>query len=159
MLARILHDGEYVDVVLSGRKQRATGYGRRHLPEGSAGLPDASGIENHKTRRSQAADAVRVQGRHLQLFSMAEVRIWLQREEGQALHIQLAAVSRKQAKRDAGLCHLGAVRDRKKRQTQAGHRLAGRLWLQHLFYLDRNLPRAYRQEAGRSEERRVGKER
>ena len=46
-----------------------------------------------KTRRPQAADAVRLQGGDLELFSMAEIRIWVQREQGQALHLQLAALS------------------------------------------------------------------
>ena len=70
-------------------------------------------FENRKTGRSQAADAVRVQGRDLQLLSMAEIRIWVQRGESQALYIQPATLYRRQAKRDAGLRHLGAVRGRK----------------------------------------------
>ena len=43
--------------------------GRRHLPEGSAGLPDPPGIEDRQTGRPQAADAVRVQGRHHRAIS------------------------------------------------------------------------------------------
>ena len=76
-------------------------------------------VENHETRGPQAADAVRVQGRHCELFPVAEVRIRLQREQGQALHLQPAAVHRRQAKRDAGLCHLGAVRGRKGRRASS----------------------------------------
>ena len=85
---------------------------------------------------------------HLQLFPVAEIRIWLQRGEGQALHLQPAAVHRQQAKRDAGLCHLGAVRDREGGQVQAGDHPAGGLWFQHLLDPDRNPPRPDRQEAG-----------
>ena len=77
--ARLLHGREHADVVRCGRQQRAGGDGRRHVPEGSAGFPDPSGIEGHQARRPQAADAVRVQGRHHQLFSMAEIRIRIQR--------------------------------------------------------------------------------
>ena len=105
-------------------------------------------FEDRKTGRSQAADAVRVQGRDRQLFSMAEVRIWVQRGEGQALHIQPATLYRRQAKRDAGLRHLGAVRGRKGGQIQARDHLAGGLWFQHLLHLDRDPPRTDRQEAG-----------
>ena len=68
--------------------------------------------KNAQTRRPQAAYAVRVQGGRRQLFPVAEVRIRLQREQGQTLHLQPAAVYRRQAKRDAGLCHLRALRRR-----------------------------------------------
>ncbi len=54
-----------------------------------------------------------------ELFSMAEVRIRIQRGKGQTLYLQRAAVPRRQAERDAGLCHLGAVRDREKRQDSS----------------------------------------
>ena len=135
---RFLHGREHPDVVRRGRQQRAGGHGRRHLPERSAGPADASGIENHQARRAQAADAVRLEGRHFELLPMAEVRIWLQRGKGQAVHLQPAAVSRQQAKRDAGLCHLGALRDRKERQLQAGDHPARGLRLQHLFDPDRD---------------------
>src|SRR5260370_365605 len=79
-------------------------------------IPPASAQTLHNlsfgaNRHAEAADAVRDQGRHLQLTAMAEARLWIQRGEGQALHLQPAAVSRRQAKRDAGLCYLGAVRD------------------------------------------------
>src|ERR1700724_2103167 len=47
-----------------GGQQRARGDGRRHLPEGSPGLPDPSGIQGDKTRRAEAADTVRFQGRN-----------------------------------------------------------------------------------------------
>ncbi len=69
-------------------------------------------------------------------------------EQGQALHLQLAAIHRQQAERDAGLRHLGAVRGRKGRQVQAGRHPARRLRLQRLFDTDRDPPRARRQEAG-----------
>ena len=110
--ARLLHDREHAAIVRRGHQQRAGGRGRRHLPEGSAGFPDPSGNQNHQTRRSQAADAVGVQGRRRELFPVAEVRIWLQREQGETLHLQLAALHREQAERDAGLCHLRALRRR-----------------------------------------------
>ena len=93
--------------------------GRRHLPEGSAGLPDPPGSQDHQARRSQAADAVGVEGRRRELLPVAEVRIWLQREQGEALHLQPAALHREQAERDAGLCHLRALRRREGRGLQA----------------------------------------
>ena len=37
---------------------------------------------------------------------MAEIRIRVQREQGEALHLQFAALHREQAERDAGLCHI-----------------------------------------------------
>jgi len=67
--------------------------------------------EYHQARGAQTADAVRIQGRYLELFSVVEVRIRIQRGKGQAVHLQPAAVSRQQAKRDAGLCHLRALCD------------------------------------------------
>ena len=82
-----------------------------------------------------------------ELFPVAEVRIWLQREQGQALHLQLAALHREQAKRDAGLCHLRTLRGRKGRRIQAEGRAAGRLRLQRLFDPDRDPRRDRRQEA------------
>src|SRR6202790_2140194 len=145
--ARLLHGREHADVVRCGGQQRAGGDGRRRLPEGSAGLPHPSGIQGDKTRRAEAADSVCFQGRNFKLFSVAEIRIWIQRGEGQALYLQPAAVHRRQAKRDAGLCHLGAVRDRESRKIQARHHPAGGLWFQHLLDLDRNPPRTHRQEA------------
>ena len=82
-------------------------------------LLDTSGIGRQKAGRPQAADAVRVQGRYFKLFSVAEVRIWIQRGQGQALHLQRAAVPRGRAKRDAGLRHLRAVRDPKRRRNSS----------------------------------------
>ena len=63
-------------------------------------------FEGDETRGPEATDVVCVQGRHRELFSMAQIRIWIQREQGQALYLQLAAVPRQQTKRDAGLRHL-----------------------------------------------------
>ena len=40
-------------------------------------------------------------------------------DKGQALYLQFAAVHRRQAERDAGLCHLGAVRDRARRPNSS----------------------------------------
>ena len=94
--ARLLHGRQHADVVRRGRQQRADGDGRRDIPERSAGLLDPSRIQDHQTRRTQAADAVRVQGRHFQLFPVAEIRIRIQRRKGQALHLQSPAVSRRQ---------------------------------------------------------------
>jgi NitT/TauT family transport system substrate-binding protein len=53
-----------------------TGGGRGHVPEGSAGADDPSGIQNDQAGRSQAADAVRVQG------GMASYFQWLKAEYG-----------------------------------------------------------------------------
>ena len=135
---RFLHGREHADVVRRGRQQRAGGVGRRDLPEGSAGVPDASGIEDHQARGAEAADAVRLQGGHDQLLSMAEVRIRFQRQERPALYLQRAALHRHRAERDAGLCHLGAVRGRESRRLQARRHPARRLRLQHLFDPDRD---------------------
>ena len=49
--ARLLPQREHAAVVRCRRQQRARGRGRRHVPEGSAGLPDPSGIEGRQTRR------------------------------------------------------------------------------------------------------------
>ena len=110
---------KHAAIVRRGRQQRAGGRGRRHLPEGSAGFPDPSGNQGHQARGSQAADAARVQGRCRELFPVAEIRIRFQREQGQALHLQSAALHRQQAERDAGLCHLGAVRGREGRRASS----------------------------------------
>ena len=101
-----------------------------------------------EARRPQAADAVRLQGGHRQLFPVAEVRIRLQRGQGEALHLQPAAVPRRQAERDAGLRHLRALRDREAGRLQADRDPARRLRLQRLFDPDRDPPRSDRQEAG-----------
>ena len=45
MTANTLH------VVRRGRQQRAAGDGRRHLPEGPAGLPDPSGSQGRQDSR------------------------------------------------------------------------------------------------------------
>ena len=52
-----------------------------------------------------------------------------------------------QAERDAGLCHLRAVRGREGRRLQARRHPARRLRLQRLFDPDRDPPRNRRQEA------------
>ena len=53
------------------------GRGRRHVPEGPAGFADPSGIEGDETRGSEAADAVRVQGRASTTYFQ-----WLKSEYG-----------------------------------------------------------------------------
>ena len=145
--ARLLHEREHAAILRRGRQQGAGGDGRRHLPEGPAGLPDPPGSQDHQAGRPQAADAVGVQGRRRELFPVAEIRIWLQREQGETLHLQLAALHREQAKRDAGLCHLRTLRGREGRRLQAQRHPAGRLRLQRLFDPDRDPHRNRRQEA------------
>ena len=117
--ARLLHDREHAAIVRRGRQQRAAGRGRRHLPEGSAGFPDPSGNQKCKTRRPQAADAVRLQGRRRELFPVAEIRIRLQRKQGETLHLQSAALHREQAERDAGLRHLRALSPSRRRPASS----------------------------------------
>ncbi len=78
--------------------------------------PD-QGIE--KLEDLKAADAVHRARGLRDLFPVAQVRLRLRREAGEALHLQSAAVPRRQAQRDAGLRHLGAVRDRAAGRLQA----------------------------------------
>ena len=63
--------------------------------------------------------AVRLQGRHGQLFPVAEGRLRFRRIESEALHLQSAAVPRRQEFGDAGLRHLRALRDRDARRTSS----------------------------------------
>ncbi len=67
------------------------------LPEGPAGADRASRPGHREVRGPEEAHAVRLQGRHGQLFPMAEGRLRLRREQGEALHLQSAAVPRRQA--------------------------------------------------------------
>ena len=53
-------------------------------------------------------------------FQWLKSEYGFQRGKSQALHLQSAAVSRRQAKRDAGLCHLGAVCGRERRGFKPG---------------------------------------
>ena len=100
-----------------------------------------------KLEEPQAADAAGVQGRRRELLPVAEVRIRLQREQGETLHLQFAALHREQAERDAGLCHLRALRRREGGGLQAGRDPARRSRFQRLFDPDRDPPRDRRQEA------------
>ncbi len=59
------------------------------------------------------------QGGPRQLLPVAEGRFRLQRRAGEALHLQSAAVPRRQEHGDAGLCHVRALRGRDAGQVQA----------------------------------------
>ena len=74
-------------------------------------------------------------------FQWLKSEYGFQRGKGQTLYVQFAAVPRRQAERDAGLCHLGAVCDRADRQVQAGSDPAGGLWFQYLLDPDRDAQR------------------
>ena len=71
------------------------------------------------------------------------------RRAGQALHLQPAALPRRQEAAPAGLRHLRAVRDREAGRLQAEGLPARRRRLQHLLDDDRDAPRAGREEARR----------
>ena len=102
--ARLLHVGEFAADVRRGRQQHPDRRDRLDVPEGSAGPAGASGSQCEEAGGPEAADAVRLQGRHRQLFPVAEVRIRFRRKQGETLHLQPAAVPRRQEERDAGLC-------------------------------------------------------
>ena len=85
---------------------------RGHVPERPAGADGASRSGHREIRGPEAAHVVRFQGRARQLFPVAQGRFRIQRSEGEALHVQPATVPRRQAQRHAGLCHVGALRDR-----------------------------------------------
>ena len=72
-----------------------------------------------QARGPEEAHAVRLQGGHGQLFPVAEGRLRFRRSEGEALHLQRAAVPRRQEFGDAGLRHLRALRDRDARRTSS----------------------------------------
>ena len=70
----------------------------------------------------------------------------LQGFPGEAVHLQSAAVPGGQEQRDAGLCDVGAVRDREGRAFHAESLFARRRGPGRLFDADRDAPRPGRQE-------------
>ena len=60
-----------------------------------------------------------LQGGPRLLLPMDEARLRLPRAAGEALHLQPAAVPRRQADRDAGLCDVGALRGRDARAASS----------------------------------------
>ena len=116
---RFLHGREHADVVRCSRQQCSGRDRRGGVPERSAGDADASRCQGHQDPGPQAADAVRLEGRHDQLLPVAEVRIWFQREERPPVQFQPAALHRQPQERDAGLRNLRALRSREGRRLQA----------------------------------------
>ena len=143
--ARLLHERQFAANLRRGRAQYSGRGGGGELPEGPAGADRASG--RRQARRPEDAHFVRLQGRHGHLFSMAEGGLRLRRVEGETLHLQRAAVPRRQEFGDGRLRHLGALRDREAGAFQAGRVPAGRSRLQQLFDVDRDAARSGRQTA------------
>ena len=144
---RLLHVGEFAADLRCSQQQHPDRCDRLDVPEGSAGSSGAPGSQREEAGRPEAADAVRLQGRRCELLPVAEVGVRLRREQGQTLHLQPAAVSRRQEERDAGLCVVRAVQRREGGRLQADHRAARRQRLQHLFDPDRDAQRTGRQQA------------
>ena len=88
-----------------------------------------------------------LQGGRRVVLPMDEARLRLPRAAGEALHLQPAAVPRRQAHRDAGLCDVGALCDRDAGRLQAEDLPARRPGLGQLFDPDRDAPRSGGEEA------------
>ncbi len=89
------------------------------VPEGPADPDGASRSGHRQVRGPEEADAVHLQGGAGELLPMAQGGFRFQRSQGEALHLQSAAVSCRQAQRDAGLRDVGALRGRKGGGLQA----------------------------------------
>ena len=120
--------------------------GRGDLPEGPAGAARASRTGG-EVRGPEEPHAARLRGGAADLFQMDAGGVRLRAGESEALHLQSRTVPGRQTERDAGLCDVGAVRDREGRQVQAEDLPARRSRLQHLLDPDRNAPRGRREEA------------
>ncbi len=137
---RLLHERELAAGLRRGRAEHPDHRGGGELPEGSAGAARASGSGFREVRGPEERDAARLVRGPADLFQMDAGRVRLQRREGEALHVQSAAVSGRQEERDAGLRDVRAVRGREGRR-EAEDLPARRPRLQHLLDLDRNAPR------------------
>ena len=115
----VLHERQHAAGVRRGRAEHADAGGRVDVPEGPAGAAGAPRPGRREVRRPEEADAVRVQGRAGLLLPVDEAGVRLQRAAGEALHLQSAALPRRQEERDAGLRHVGAVRGRDSRASSS----------------------------------------
>ncbi len=114
---RFLSERQHAAGLRRGRAERPDRRGRRVVSEGPAGPDRASRPGHREIRRSEEPDAVRLAGGNGDLLSVAQGGFRLQGQAGQALHLQSAAVPRRQEERDAGLRHVGAVRHREGRPS------------------------------------------
>ena len=85
-----------------GRAEHSDHRGRRHVPEGPAGADGASGPGVEKFEDLKKLTLFVSKEGHRQLLPVAQGRLRLQRSEGEALHVQPAAVPRRQVERMQG---------------------------------------------------------